>query len=147
MTDDLKDISTRGAVLAIAIAVIVMAVVMTFGTLSGYAGKTPEDDRYQAVFLTNNQVYFGKLSRIGAQYVTLEDVYYIQNNPQGNQQQSPGPSPGPQLSLVQLGNEIHGPERYMQINADQVIFWEDLKNDSRVVKAINEQKDGDNKDN
>ncbi|MEX2209918.1 MAG: hypothetical protein WD846_03470 [Patescibacteria group bacterium] len=143
MSDDLRDISTRGAILAIAIAVIVMAGVMTLGMLGGYPGKVPADDKYQAVFLTNGQVYFGKLGRVGAQYVTLNDVYYIQNNPQ---QSSPAPSPGPQLSLVQLGNEIHGPERSMQINSDQIIFWEDLKDDGRVVEAINQQQDNENED-
>src|SRR5665213_206510 len=30
---------------------------------------------YQAVFLTNGQVYFGKISEMSSSYVTLQDIY------------------------------------------------------------------------
>jgi hypothetical protein len=40
---------------------------------------------------------------------------------------------------VKLGNEIHGPEQEMQISSSQVIFWENLKNDGKVVDAIKNQ--------
>jgi len=32
---------------------------------------------YQAVFLTNGQVYFGKVRNLNSQYALLEDVYYV----------------------------------------------------------------------
>lgn len=136
MADDIKDVSTRGALVAIAIATIVVAIVMTLAIFGGAgAGHQPKGKLNQAVFLTNGQVYFGKLSSVGSDYVTLKDVYYIQSNPQ----QSPAPSPGPSLSLVQLGNEIHGPEKEMNISRQQIIFWENLRDDSKVTQAIKDQ--------
>lgn len=138
MAEDLKDINTRGALVAIAVATIVIAIVFTLSTLGPAVGQSPKGDQYQAVFLTNGQVYFGKLKGTSGSYLTLKDVYYIQSNPQ----QAGGAasaSPNPQLSLVQLGNEIHGPESQMQISSNQVIFWENLKGDSKVVEAINEK--------
>ena len=41
-------------------------------------------------------------------------------------------------NLIKLGNEIHGPLDSMLINRDHVVIIEDLKDDSRVVQAIND---------
>ena len=86
-------------------------------------------------------VYFGKLRNVGSAYTTLTDVYYIQANPQQSQNTQGGASasPQPNLSLVKLGDELHGPEREMQVASNQIIFWENLRNDSKVVDAINKQ--------
>ncbi len=95
---------------------------------------------YQAVFLTNGQVYFGKLSDMSASYATLKDIYYLQvtqpplqGSQNGQQQQQQN-----QLALVKLGNELHGPVDTMKINRDQILFFEDIKEDGRVVQAIRE---------
>ena len=34
--------------------------------------------QYQAVFLTNGQVYFGKLHQVNGEYYRLTDIYYLQ---------------------------------------------------------------------
>lgn len=96
---------------------------------------------YQAVFLTNGQVYFGKLSDATGSYAELSDIYYLQvTQPplQGSQQQGSTPQQQPQLSLVKLGNELHGPVDAMKINRDQILFYEDIKEDGRVMQAIRE---------
>jgi hypothetical protein len=90
---------------------------------------------YQAVFLTNGQVYFGRLYGAGAQYAVLRDIYYLQvtQPPQPIQQGETSPS---NVNVVKLGGELHGPEDEMRINRDQILFIEDLRDDSRVVAAI-----------
>ncbi|MBI2627229.1 MAG: hypothetical protein HYW77_03220 [Parcubacteria group bacterium] len=81
---------------------------------------------YQAVFLTNDQIYFGHLKNISSDYLILSDVYYVKINEDGAGQ------------LVKLGAiEPHGPQDKMIINQKQVLFWENLKFDSQVVKTIN----------
>lgn len=97
---------------------------------------------YQAVFLTNGQVYFGKLSGMTASYSTLKDIYYLQvttppvaDGSQLNQQQAQQQQ---QLSLVKLGEELHGPVDEMKLNRDQILFYEDIKEDGRVMQAIRE---------
>jgi hypothetical protein len=101
---------------------------------------------YQAVFLTNGQVYFGKLSRVDDRYVKLNNIYYLQTQqtvqPGTNQQQQ---QQQPQLSLAKLGSELHGPEDAMYVNKDQVLFWENLKDDGKVVKAIKDYQASGNK--
>ena len=38
---------------------------------------------YQAVFLTNDQIYFGHLKNISSDYLILSDVYYVKVNEEG----------------------------------------------------------------
>lgn len=88
--------------------------------------------KYQAVFLTNGQVYFGSISKKDNDYVVLKNIYYLQNNSQTDKT-STETQP---FSLVKLGKELHGPEDVMYINRSQVLFYEDLRADSTVVQTI-----------
>lgn len=121
-----------------------------------------ETGSWHAVFLTNGQVYFGQLERPEAQYARLSDVYYLQLQSQnqaslgssGTGQASqiaegdgsqviPAPQPSPpRLTLIKFGTELHGPQDYMEINRDHILFWEELKPDSQVVQAIARYKEG-----
>jgi hypothetical protein len=103
---------------------------------------------YQAVFLTNGQVYFGKVSNPNDQYVKLTSIFYLQtsggSSSSTNQSDSTAastanstdPNAQTQLSLVKLGNELHGPADSMSINRDQILFIEDLKASGQVYQAI-----------
>jgi hypothetical protein len=116
--------------------VIVLIVMWWVGALPvGNASNSA----YQAVFLANDQVYFGKLSNANSQYPVLRDVYYLQvtQTLQPGQQANPGTN----INLVKLGNELHGPEDAMIINRDQILFYENLKLDSQVVNAIKQSKE------
>jgi hypothetical protein len=111
------------------------------GSVQGVSTKASD---YQAVFLTNGQVYFGKVSDASGDYVTLKDIYYLQvTQPplQGSAEQGQqAAGQQPQISLVKLGNELHGPVDEMHINRSQVLFYEDLKEEGQVVKAIRDYK-------
>ncbi len=106
-------------------------------------GGEVNKDQYQAVFLTNGQVYFGNLSKPSSDYVNLENIYYLQVQQSTEQPSSERPAVQPssenqqsQVALTKLGKELHGPEDKMYIARDQVLFWENLKNDGTVAKAI-----------
>ena len=90
---------------------------------------------YQAVFLTNGQVYFGKLYRENSAFPVLRNVYYLQVT-QPPQPLQEGQTPPTNINLVKLGGELHGPQDEMRINRDQILFVEDMKADSKVVTAI-----------
>ena len=93
--------------------------------------------KYQAVFLSNGQAYFGKVSDVNSQTLVLEDIYYLRavQNLQTGQEDG---ETADNFSLIKLGDEIHGPEDKMNINLSHVLFVEDLKDSSKVVKAIEE---------
>lgn len=110
-------------------------------SLSGGVIKDSGDNisDYSAIFLTNGQVYFGKLQSMSGTELDLRDIFYLQVNQQvqGAETES---ATDPELSLVKLGNELHGPNDRMRINREHVLFTESLKRDARVVKAIEEFK-------
>jgi hypothetical protein len=130
-------------VLAVVVVVIIILGVLFRSKLfkAGGSASAPAANvsAYQAVFLTNGQVYFGKLTDADSDYADLKDIYYLQVGPQ----QGSGPAAGQtgaqsaqSISLVKLGNELHGPVDEMHLNRAQILFYEDLKEDGQVVKAI-----------
>jgi hypothetical protein len=107
------------------------------------ANAAVKDKQFQAVFLTNGQVYFGKFTSINNQYVVLTDIYYLQVQQAVQPKSGSSSSSSNQsVSLAKLGGELHGPEDQMFINRDQVLFWENLKNSGKVVQAILKYQNG-----
>ena len=133
----------NGLVKKIILGVVAIAVIasVVFSYQMFFAGARIDGGKYQAVFLTNGQVYFGKLKDTSGDYMYLNDVYYIQakattgsaSNPQDTASQTG-------VELVKLGNEVHGPVDQMTIRKEQVLFFENLKQDGQVAKTIAEDK-------
>lgn len=119
-------------VIVIIALVYLVYVTQGFGIWAN-AGAKIDKDGYQAIFMDNNQVYFGKIAHIDSKKLILEDIYYLQV-----QQVQPKPEEEAQgkLTLVKLGNEIHGPDDKMVINEEHVMFWENLRDEGKVVQAI-----------
>lgn len=143
-----KPASSSGSFLKWFIVVLVISLIIVLGLyfISKYSrfnvlGLAGDNNNWQAVFLTNGQVYFGKVVKENNKTVVLREIYYLQiTQPlqtSGDQQTTPAQN---ELSLVKLGNELHGPKDEMRINAAHVLFIEDLKADSRVVEAITNYK-------
>lgn len=99
-------------------------------------GRYVDGEKMQAVFLNGGQVYFGKIRALNNNYVGLTDIYYLRVNQQV--QPKDGQQAQQDISLVKLGCELHGPSDEMLINRDQVVFWENLKSDGQVAKAVDE---------
>lgn len=132
----------------------IIYVVLAIVLLSGIAyGKHPavKGGQFQAVFLTSGQVYFGHLKNSDSKDPTLTDVYYLhstqQNSTTGASTTSASSTAGAasaqgNVTLVKLGNEVHGPEDQITLKPAQILYWENLKSTSKVVQAIskNEQK-------
>lgn len=114
------------AINIIVAAVVIIIVVVAYMRYTAWRG----------VFLTNNQAYFGHVLWVPfSSTVTLRDVYYVQMSgpiqpaSEGNQ---------PQLTVIKLGSEIHGPRDVMMIPKSSVLFFEDLRADAPIVRAIEE---------
>ncbi len=116
---------------------------MVFSKSQASSGPAIDTGKYQAVFFTNGQVYFGKLSSVNSEYMSLTDIYYLQTqasesteakNPQETATDQNG------VQLIKLGDEIHGPEDKMVISKEQMLFYENLKTDGKVAKSIDQYK-------
>jgi hypothetical protein len=66
----------------------------------------------------------------------MSNIYYLRVNQQVQPDQQANSAND--VSLVKLGCELHGPQDSMVINREQVIFWENLKEDGQVAKAVEE---------
>lgn len=127
------------------VAVIVALAGAGLFAWSQFGGSMPgsgaiDTSKYQAVFFTNGQVYFGKLQTFDSEYLKLTDIYYLQTqssetseseNPQKAATNNQG-----DVQLIKLGDEVHGPEDEMIISRDQVLFYENLKADGKVSQSI-----------
>lgn len=127
---------------------ILVAVMLLGGGLFAWknmkgAGMAIDSSKYQAVFFTNGQVYFGKLQPFNAEYLKLTDVFYLQTqaaeeaNPENPQETATDQN---NVQLIKLGDEIHGPQDEMIISKAQVLFYENLKSDGKVSQSIDQYK-------
>lgn len=128
---------------AVVVVIVLVAIGLLFGAWLAHRSSTAaaiDKSNYQAVFLTNGQVYFGKLSILNNDYFKMQDIYYLQakadqgaNNPQQTSAKDEA-----NVQLIQLGSEIHGPQDEMVIDRTKVLFFENLKPDGKVSKSITE---------
>ncbi len=150
--------------LILILSILVLGVLDKFGFFTTPAERETqkveqfleETGPWYAVFLTNGQVYFGKLENLESQYPLLRDIYYLQiqqvqapqqvdsnqQNEDGQSRVVPAPKPlSPRLTLIKFGTELHKPKDYMRINRDNILLWQELSSDSEVVKAIAKYKE------
>lgn len=124
-------------VLLFSATVLLLSIAVLFYTGRTHEGEIVDGTKEQAVFLTNGQVYFGKIKTINTQYVDLQDIFYL--NSQGGSNNNNNSTPT-SFSLVKLGCELHGPMDEMIINRQQVSFWENLSTTGKVANAIGQWK-------
>jgi len=119
-------------VILVGVAVLVAGIAIV---LARSNVKTPtaestfvQSSKYQAVFMNNGQVYFGKVVSLNSDYLRMKEVYYLTQSSDSNSSD---------YTLVKLGcQQIHDPYDEMVMNRTQVTFWENLNDDGRVVDSI-----------
>lgn len=130
-------------VAAVATGVIIALVAWLVMTAASTKATGIDAGKYQAVFFTNGQVYFGKLQHFSSGYLRLTDVYYLQTQ-SADSKDSTNPQQAADseqsTTLIKLGEEIHGPEDEMIISEEQVLFYENLKKDGKVSQSIEQHK-------
>lgn len=91
----------------------------------------PLQTEYQSVFLNNGQAFFGK-AELGADYVTLKDVFYIKAQVNEETKETKN-------VLIKRGKEWHAPD-VMYINKSNIVLIEPVASDSQLGKLIKEAK-------
>ena len=117
----------KSSLLVFATLVLTLAAALL---LQGCSDKPKFSSEYQAVFMDNGQVFFGKIENTGGANPMLREVYYIsrQQSPDGKEVKS---------ILIKRGNEWHGPD-YMYINKQHIVIIEPVAPNSRVAQLIKE---------
>jgi hypothetical protein len=128
---------------ALGIAAIVVAVILIAFLSRNYLGGifgANKDESYSAVFLSNGQVYFGKITANNEREIVLSNVFYLQINDKAAQANSADTLSQTSFNLIKLGQELHGPTDELFVNRSQVVFYENLRADSKVVESIKNYK-------
>jgi hypothetical protein len=129
-------------ILGSALLLAAVSLYLALGGGSNGEAKRVDESKYQAVFLNGGvtsgsvsySTYFGHLTKVNDKYFVLNDVYYLTD-------QSSAKTPNASPQLTKLGcQQLHSPYDEMVINRTQVAFWENLKDDGKVVQAIKQYK-------
>ncbi|MBL7141480.1 hypothetical protein ISS21_00015 [Patescibacteria group bacterium] len=131
-----KNIGGKKGVALLIVGIIILVIIIVFLVLTIFVSPI-KGGAWYGVFLTNGRTYFGHIVKQNSQVVVLKDVYYLQVQqlaPTEEEQQ-----PQSQLSLVNVADELHGPESEMQISRTHILYIQKLKEDSQVAMTIEQQ--------
>ena len=133
------------ASVVIVILVVLSGMWLLMGKLFSGSGLTGiNKSGYQAVYLTNGQAYFGKLQSGGTDYLKLSDIYYLQSQSTDTASATTNSKDTDTNTTSQSNLQLYkmtdatlvGPEDTMYISTKQILLYENLKPDSKVVQSI-----------
>jgi hypothetical protein len=130
-----KSAVQRAAIIAGAIAALIVIAVLAVALARSTSGSKDSlasainPNKYQAVFLNNGQVYFGKLTAPGGDFYYLRHVYYLQS-------QASRRGIASQSKLIKLTTDINAPEDLMVINRSDILFVENLNPAGRAAQLL-----------
>jgi len=120
-------------------ALIVTLIVVFVGALLAITfllpkGERIDSDSYQVVYTTSGQAYFGKLKNTSGEYLVLDTPYTAQDV------KGEGENAQTSTTLLKVSQQQYGPTDVMSIKSEQVLFWQNLRDDSKVAEAIKNAK-------
>ena len=104
------------------VAIVLVVVVVVGVVLWKVAFRSSE---YHAIFLQTGDLYFGKLTRFPN--FGLKNVYLLQVNPENT---------GAPLSVQRFQNIFWGPQDYIKINREQVVWSTELSSTSQLAELL-----------
>ena len=95
-----------------------------------------DHSKYQVVYLANGQAYFGKLTNTAGEYLVMSSPYTAQSIPAGDKSTDASNT----TTLLKVSSQVYGPDDSIAIKSSQVLFWQNLRADSKVSQAIDAKK-------
>lgn len=132
--------SKKGALWTI-IALVVLLALGALGWFIWSSSKSAttgiDSSKYQAVFLSNGQIYFGKLTPFNDESFKISTVYYPQAQASDEEtEETDVTSAQSNIQLFRITDGVHGPEDTMIIMKSQVLYYENLQENSKVTQLI-----------
>ena len=129
--------SSKILVLIIVLVGVALYLGLTAGTLgekraNDFRNELVQDDGTQAVHLADGRIYFGDIGFRGDS-VVIDSAYYVKDVD----------TETTKASLSRHGSEAYGPSGTIVVNSNQVLFWENLRDNSIVTQTIRDNKPGD----
>lgn len=101
------------------------------GPGDAFAGQIDES-RYQAVILSNDKVYFGRIESISDDFFELHSAFFLRETRESEEAE-------PVRALLPINREIHEPDNSMLIRKAEVVLVENLAKDSPILEEIKRQ--------
>jgi hypothetical protein len=103
-------------------------------------GEAAQEEKWYAIRLINNEEYYGQISDVSADPIVIKNVYYNYDQLNAKDGAAP-PAEGEKidtgkLRLIKRGKETHGPAGSMNLVRAQVVYMEEMGEDSKVLQAI-----------
>lgn len=115
---------------------------------AGFSRGFADPQGYVAVYLKNGKVYFGKLRNSASPEPALTDVFFLnitsikEEEPEKEPDSNNAPATVERANiqtdyeLVKMTDQLQGSEDRLVLSRDSILFFEPLRDDSRVVEAI-----------
>lgn len=129
-----KGVSVINTILIVLIVLLVTAAAFFYISAKKHALF---EKSFQVVALDTGEVFFGKVKYQKKDIVELSNVYYLPINASDLFSQDFNAN-SDSLSVIKIGNELHGPEDSMFILQEHIVFIQNLRENSAVVAAIKE---------
>jgi hypothetical protein len=129
--------SVAAVLAALALGIILGAAATAFylqaadSSDDGFAGRV-DSARYQAVILSNDKVYFGRIESISDDFFQLSTAFFLRETAATGDGE-------PVRALLPVNREIHAPDNTLLIRKDDVILVENLAKDSPILTEIRRQ--------
>lgn len=130
-------------VLGAILLVPVVALLFAFAPRGGGGGagaqlvKGLDDDAVHAVYLTNDNVYFGFVGDAHGDFFVLEDAFFLRS---AASEGDKGDEAEPTLQTVPVSEEVGG-DGNLLVNGNEVLRVQALTKDSNIAKAVEPAKE------
>ena len=119
--------------------ILALLVLSATGYLLFFKGQPAKNlaksQNWYAVKLVDGEIFYGQVTDTKADPVVVSNVYYDYDQTKAGDEKK-ADQQATNIRLVKRGKETHGPSGTMEIVRVQVLLMEQLKTDSKVLKAI-----------
>jgi hypothetical protein len=124
----LNPVKERSQKLRTAVPICWLMLAVLLGAMGCGSSDLDFPTEYQAVYLDNGQVFFGKISETGSAFPILREAFFVQTQVDQEKKETKN-------LLIRRGAEGHGPD-FMRLNVQHIVVIEPVAPDSRVAQLI-----------
>jgi len=120
------------------LVVIITGSIIYWSFFHNQQAASDKEISWYSIKLVDGKIYYGQISDLSADPVEVSNVYYDYDQIKGDETtgSTQEKSETESIRLVKRGKETHGPTGTMYIVRDQIVHFEELGNNSKVLQAI-----------
>lgn len=132
--------STQGVLVVIGLLLLLPMIALVFALLPGASGSgqdvvdSVDSGKIQAVYLTNDLVYFGLVTDAHGDFFELQDAFYLRRSDDGDTAGDKDAAE-PTLVPVPVSEEVDGSGNLL-VNAREVLRIQPLDAKSKIAKIV-----------